>query len=121
MNPFNRLLLVTSDADFEQSFTNTFATSFDLTIARSAEAALGHLGRRFYPTLVVDYALPDQKGDVVLAEAQRILPVIQRVLVSATAVPRLADLKAEGVVDLFLPKPFDREEYRGYLLPRERR
>jgi response regulator of citrate/malate metabolism len=74
-----------------------------------------------YPTLLVDFSLPCQKGDWLFYEALRLMPAIRLVLFSATAVLRLPDLRAKGGVALFLLKPFDLEEYGAYLSSWERR
>ena len=117
MSVDQRLLLVTSDADVGRALDEAFGTALSVTAAPSAEEALQHLGARYYPVVLADYALPGRDGAWLLAEVRRLSPSTHRVLVSATAVPGLPDLRAEGVVDLFLPKPLDVDDARAYLAP----
>lgn len=117
MSVDQRLLLVTSDAELGRAVQEAFGTSLTVTTALSAEEALPHLGTRYYPVALVDYALPGRDGAWLLAEVRRLTPSTHRVLVSAKAVPGLPDLRAEGVVDLFLPKPLTPDDVRAYLAP----
>ncbi|HEU4408245.1 MAG TPA: response regulator [Polyangiaceae bacterium] len=117
MSVSHRLLLVTSDADVERALAGAFGDAFDVTACPSAEDALTHLGARYYPLVVADYALPGRDGAWLLGEVRRLMPSTRRVLVSATSVRDLFDLRAEGVVELFLPKPLDPEDLRAYLVP----
>jgi CheY-like chemotaxis protein len=112
-----RLLLVTPDAEVGRALDEAFGTTLTITAAASAEEALEHLSARYYPVVLADYALPGRDGAWLLAEVQRRSRTTRRVLLSTTAVPGLPDLRAEGVVDLFLPKPLAPDDARAYLAP----
>ncbi len=113
-----RLLLVDGDVGVARALEQTFGDLFALTTAPSAEEALGHLAARHYGFVLTDYALPGHDGVWLLGEARRRAPWARRVLLSARAVPGLLELRAEGVVELFLPKPFNPERFRAYVVPR---
>jgi DNA-binding NtrC family response regulator len=117
MSVDQRLLLVTPDAEVGRALDQALGSALLVTTARSVDEALGHLGQRYYPVVLADYALAGRDGAWLLGEVKRLTPSTRRVLVSATAVPRLPDLRAEGVVDLFLPKPLDVDDARAYLAP----
>jgi CheY-like chemotaxis protein len=118
MSVDQRLLLVTPDAELGRALQEAFGATLTVTTSPSAEEALQHLGARYYPVALVDYVLPGGRDGVwLLTEVRRLTPSTRRVLVSATAVPGLPDLRAEGLVDLFLPKPFTPDDARAYLAP----
>ncbi len=112
-----RLLVVDGNVDVARALEAAFGATFDLTTTPSAEEALGHLTARHYGLVLADYALSGRDGAWLLREARRVAPWARRVLLSAKAVPGLLDLRAEGTVELFLPKPFDAERFRAYVFP----
>ncbi|HEU4534466.1 MAG TPA: response regulator [Polyangiaceae bacterium] len=115
MSVGRRLLLVTSDVEVGRALAEAFGDAFAVTACPSAEEALAHLAARYYPLVLADYALPGRDGAWLLGEVRRLSSSTRRVLLSATAVPDLFELRAEGVVEVFLPKPFDPEEFRAYV------
>jgi DNA-binding NtrC family response regulator len=115
MSVVHRLLVVSPDNTVGRALERVFGAGLAVTTIASVDEALVHLGARYYPLVLADEALGGRGGVRLLGEVQRLTPTTRRVLVSERAVPDLHELRAAGVVELFVPKPFDPEELRPYV------
>jgi DNA-binding response OmpR family regulator len=107
-----RLLVVEDHELLSKAIVRGLNKDFDLFVARDGGEALRHISSTSFHGALVDYDLPDLKGTEILRYLQGREPFALRILMSGRHVPCLNEYQRSGLVQYFLPKPFDIEEVR---------
>ena len=79
----------------------------DVTEARSGAEALGHLERASFDLLILDYLLPDMKGDAIARLARQRWPSLRIAFLSAYA--EFLSITGKNGDDTIIPKPISVE------------
>ena len=107
-------LLVAADADTREALRSGLHRGFEITEAATIADALSLVRARWFGAVVVDYELEGESGLPVLERLVEESPHTHRILISRRAVPHLRDLLDDGIVELFLAKPIDADEFSSF-------
>ena len=107
-------LLVAADPDTRAALRNGLHRRFEITEAATIAEALTFVRARWFGAVVVDYELGDTSGLPLLARLAEESPHTHRILISRRAVPNLRDLLDDRIVELFLAKPIDADEFSSF-------
>jgi two-component system response regulator HydG len=111
-----RLLLVDDDLDMLEALADGIGEhGFEVIAARSAEAALGHLGEERFDVMVTDLRMGGADGLTLLAEARAIDPELPVIVMTAYgAIDTAIEAVRRGAFH-YLTKPFRVDELVIYV------
>jgi two-component system response regulator GlrR len=112
------LLVVDADPHARAKLLGGLDGRFHVAEAASAEEALKRLGQRFFSIVLADYKLPDRDGVWLFEQISEHRPYVLRVLMSERAVPNVRGLLDEGLLQLFMAKPVEPNEFSMYFTTR---
>jgi CheY-like chemotaxis protein len=88
---------------------------FRIVSAGEAETALALLAQEAPVAVVADYYLPGRKGHELLREIRDRHPRVRRILLSGAPEVEIEALRAEGLADRYLAKPWSAQELIEFL------
>jgi DNA-binding NtrC family response regulator len=104
------VLLVDDEAPNITTFSRVFRRDYRVRTAQSGEDALRTLESEPVDVVITDYTMPRMSGVDLLALVAERWPGVGRVMISGHAdLDELRNVKANGLLDALLPKPWDRE------------
>ena len=107
-------LLIVADAETRAALRNGLHRRFEIAEAATIADALSLVRARWFSAVVVDYELDNASGLSLLERLAEESPQTHRILVSHCAVPGLRDLLDDHIVELFLAKPVDADEFSSF-------
>ena len=107
-------LLVAADAETREALRSGLDRRFEMAEAATIADALSLVRARWFGAIVVDYELDGAAGLPLLERLVEESPHTHRILISRRAVPNLRDLLDDGIVELFLAKPVDADEFSSF-------
>jgi DNA-binding NtrC family response regulator len=107
-------LLVAADAETRSAMSAGLHRRFEITEAATVADALSLVRARWFSAVVADYELENSSGIALLRQVASDFPDTHRILISRRAVPNLRGLLDDRIVELFLAKPIDAEEFSGF-------
>ena len=107
-------LLVAADPETRAALRNGLDPRFEISEAATITEALSFVRARWFGAIVVDYELDDASGLPLLERLAEESPHTHRILISRRAVPNLRDLLDDRIVELFLAKPIDADEFSSF-------
>ena len=107
-------LLVAADADTRGTLRKGLHQRFEIAEAPTIADARSLVRARWFGAIVVDYDLDDAAGLPLLERLAEDSPHTHRILISRLAVPNLRELLDDHIVELFLAKPIDADEFASF-------
>ena len=107
-------LLVAADAETRGTLRNGLHRRFEVAEATTIADARSMVRARWFGAIVIDYDLDDAAGLPLLERLAEDSPHTHRILISRRAVPNLRDLLDDHIVELFLAKPIDADEFASF-------
>jgi DNA-binding NtrC family response regulator len=107
-------LLVAADTETRAALRNGLHRRFEIAEAATIAEALSLVRARWFGAVVVDYELESPSGLSLLERLAEESPQTHRILISRRAVPGLRDLLDDHIVELFLAKPIDADEFSSF-------
>lgn len=84
-------------------------------VAENLDDALSQMRSEPIDVVLADYAMPGGTGEELLRAVSRDYPTVRRVLVSGTPPDHLDTLLEDGLVEIFIAKPWTVDEIVGVL------
>lgn len=110
------ILYLDDDATQLELFRDMFGREYDVETSASAREALRSLAACPADIIISDYAMPEGKGTDFLREAAQVYPSSFRVLLTGRITfGEVLPEVGQGLVHLFLPKPWTEAEMRAAL------
>jgi len=101
------VLIIEDDPVVSQLIVKKFlANHWQVGTATTVENALEKISRSFYDLAIIDYHLPDGKGDVLLTEIHESSPETTTIMITADATPERAVEWMDRGASAYLLKPF---------------
>ena len=101
-------VLVVDDHPYLRRAATRSLRSFDVVVAEDASEALALLAEQSFDLVVSDFHMPNKNGVQLLDDVRTRYPATRRLLTSADPPRRLRGLIASGVIERFIPKPWER-------------
>jgi DNA-binding NtrC family response regulator len=107
-------LLVAADSETRAVLRNGLDRRFEISEAATIADALSLVRARWFGAVVVDYELDDASRVSLLEGLSEKFPQTHRILISRRAVANLRELLDDRIVELFLAKPIDADEFSSF-------
>ena len=107
------VLVVDDERAIRTAMSRALRDHCRVLVAESTDDALSQMKSEPIDVVLADYAMPGGTGEELLRAVSRDYPGVRRVLVSGTPPEHLDTLLEDGLVEIFVAKPWTVEEIVG--------
>ncbi|MEK6606796.1 MAG: response regulator [Myxococcota bacterium] len=109
------VLVVDDEPLVRSALRRLLAPRYEVLLTANAEEALEALAQESVDVVLSDNQMPGMPGADLIREIQRRHPTVHRLLLSGSPPYDVDDMVADGIIETFLPKPWDAEQLLGVL------
>ena len=107
------VLVVDDERAIRTAMSRALREHCRVLVAESADDALLQMGSQPVDIVLADYMMPGGTGEDLLRAVSRDYPCVRRALVSGTPPDHLDSLLEDGLVEVFVAKPWTIDEIVG--------
>ncbi len=107
------VLVVDDEKAIRNAMSRALRDHCRVLVAESADDALAQMSTEPVDIVLADYMMPGGTGEELLRAVLRDHPTVRRALVSGTPPEHLRSLIEEGLVEVFVAKPWTVDEILG--------